>query len=71
MKNPVRSALRIRNMITEIEKRHGENQAERFTYWGGFDLGYLKGQLSVIEEMMSEEEFQEYLEAEKHLDVIK
>lgn len=67
MKNPVRSALRIRNMITEIEKRHGENQFERFTYWGGFDLGYLKGQISVIEEIMTEEEFQEYLEAEKHL----
>lgn len=33
MRNPVRKALRIRNMITELEKRHGENQSERFTYW--------------------------------------
>ena len=26
----------------------------KFTYWGGFDLGYLKGQICIIEDMFDE-----------------
>ena len=40
---------------------------KNFTYYGGFDLGYLKGQLSILEYVMSEDEFEEFLDAEKLL----
>ena len=64
-KNTVRGALRIKKKILEMERRHGKNPMEKFTYWGGFDLGYLKGQLSILEDIMTEDEFNEFLEAEK------
>lgn len=63
----VRQGLRIKGEILEIERRHGKNQTKDFTYWSGFDLGYLKGQLSILEDVMSEDEFQEFLEKEKLL----
>lgn len=63
----VRQGLRIKSKILEIERRHGKNPHHNFTYWGGFDLGYLKGQLSILEDVMSEEEFEEFLEKEKSL----
>lgn len=67
MKNLVISALRLKNKILVMQKRHGKNPMEKFTYWGGFDLGYLKGQLSILEDVMTEDEFEEFLEAEKLL----
>lgn len=63
----VRQGLRIKGKILEMERRHGKNPTEKFTYWGGFDLGYLKGQLSILEDVMSEDEFEEFLEKEKLL----
>lgn len=65
--NLKRKALRIRNMILEIERRHGKNPHHNFTYWGGFDLGYLKGQISILEEVTTREEFKDFLEKEKSL----
>ena len=65
--NLIRKALRIKGKILETERRHGKNPHHNFTYHGGFDLGYLKGQISILEEVMSEEEFQEFLEKEKNL----
>ena len=50
-----------------MERRHGKNPYCDFTYYGGFDLGYLKGQLSILEDVMSEDEFQEFQEKEKLL----
>ena len=66
-KNLIRKALRIKGKILEMERRHGKNPHHNFTYYGGFDLGYLKGQISIIEEIMSEDEFSEFLEKEKLL----
>ena len=66
-KNLIRKALRIKGKILEMERRHGKNPHHNFTYYGGFDLGYLKGQISIIEEIMSEDEFNKFLEKEKLL----
>ena len=66
-RNIVRKALRIKFKILEMERRHGKNAHHNFTYYGGFNLGYLKGQISIIEEIMSDDEFNEFLEKEKLL----
>ena len=66
-RNIVRKALRIKFKILETERRHGKNPHHNFTYHGGFDLGYLKGQLSILEDVMSEDEFSVFLEKEKLL----
>ena len=66
-KNLIRKALRIKFKILETERRHGKNPHHNFTYHGGFDLGYLKGQLSILEDVMSEDEFSVFLEKEKIL----
>ena len=65
--NLIRKALRIKGKILEMERRHGKNPHYNFSYHAGFDLGYLRGQISILEEVMSEEEFQEFLEKEKNL----
>ena len=63
----IRRALRIKGKILETDRRHGKNPHHNFTYHGGFDLGYLKGQISIIEEIMSKDEFNKFLEKEKLL----
>ena len=65
--NLIRKALRIKGKILETERRHGKNPHYNFSYHAGFDLGYLRGQISILEEVMSEEEFLEFLEKEKNL----
>ena len=66
-KNLIRKALRIKGKMLEMERRHCKNPHHNFTYHGGFDLGYLKGQISILEEVMTEDEFEEFLEKEKSL----
>lgn len=34
MKNLVISALRLKNKILVMQKRHGKNPMEKFSYWG-------------------------------------
>ena len=63
----VKRGLKIKSKILELERKHGKNPMKIFTYYGGFDLGYLKGQLSILEDVMSEDEFEECLDAEKLL----
>ena len=65
--NLIRKALRIKGKILEMGRRHGKNAHHNFTYHAGFDLGYLRGQISILEEVMAEEEFNEFLEKEKNL----
>ncbi len=67
MKKLVRRALKIKGEILVIQKRHGKNPMKNFSYYGGFDLGYLKGQLSILEDVMTEDEFDEFIEGEKLL----
>lgn len=49
--NLIRKALRIKGKILETERRPGKNPHHNFTYCGGFDLGYLKGQISILEDV--------------------
>jgi hypothetical protein len=36
-----------------LEAKHKGNE-EKFTYHGGFDLGYVKGQISVLEDIIDD-----------------
>jgi hypothetical protein len=67
MMNLIRKALRIKGKILETESRHGKYPHLNFSYYGGFDLGYLRGQISILEEVMPEDEFECFLEKEKKL----
>ena len=53
IKSIERKAERTRKMIQELEKNHKGKEIE-FTYWGGFSLGYHKGQLSILEELLDD-----------------
>lgn len=66
-RNIVRKALRIKGKILETDRRHGKNRGTYFSYYGGFDLGYLVGQLSILEDVMTEDEFKDFQEKEKLL----
>ena len=52
---------RLKKMETKLEAKHVGNE-EKFTYHGGFDLGYIKGQISILEDT---EELLESLERYK------
>ena len=45
--------LRLVERKDEIEIKHKGNE-QNYTYHGGFDLGYLKGQMTEIENMIDE-----------------
>lgn len=44
---------RLTDMKNKLEKEHIGKEYD-FTYWGGFDLGYLKGKITEIEDMIDE-----------------
>ena len=44
---------RLTARMNEIEARHQGNE-QNFTYHGGFDLGYLKGQIAEIEDFLDD-----------------
>lgn len=50
-----RKIERATKRIKEMESRHKGNEQD-FTYHAGFDLGYAKGRLSVLEDLLDEEE---------------
>jgi hypothetical protein len=47
-KNAKRKLARFEKMKKELDDKHGGNE-EKFTYHGGFDLGYVTGQISELE----------------------
>jgi hypothetical protein len=47
-KNAKRKLDRFEKMKKELDDKHGGNE-EKFTYHGGFDLGYVTGQISELE----------------------
>jgi len=53
----MRQYERIKQMILELEKTH---EPMEMTYWGGWEMGYLKGKLSVIEDQLTDEEYAPY-----------
>jgi hypothetical protein len=44
---------RLKEQRDELESKHKGNEL-KFTYWGGFDLGYLKGKISAIENILDD-----------------
>jgi hypothetical protein len=51
--NYERQLKRLTKRCKAIEKKHSGNEAD-YTYYGGFDLGYLQGQISILEEIVSD-----------------
>jgi hypothetical protein len=48
-----RRLKRLKEKKDEMESRHSGNE-QKFTYHGGFDLGYLKGKIDEIENTIDE-----------------
>lgn len=46
-----RKLARLTARKNQLEARHKGNE-EKFTYHGGFDLGYLKGQITELEDFI-------------------
>lgn len=46
-----RQAERIKAKIAKLELTHSGNEIN-LTYWGGFDMGYHRGKLSIIEDVL-------------------
>ena len=44
---------RLKEQRDRIENEHKGNEL-KYTYWGGFDLGYLKGKICEIEVILDE-----------------
>lgn len=46
---------RFQKMEEELTLLHRGNELN-YTYWGGFELGYLRGKISLLEEILYEDE---------------
>lgn len=44
---------RLKEQRDKLQKKHGGNEL-KCTYWGGYDLGYLKGKICEIEDILDE-----------------
>lgn len=56
----IRQAIRLYNRIEETKKLHLGKESTDYTYWAGWSLGRDQGILSILEEHMSDKEFEEY-----------
>jgi len=55
-----RRLKRLQGMRDELKNKHCGNE-ENYTYYGGYDLGYLEGKIAVLEEWLDElEEIEDY-----------
>lgn len=45
-----RRLIRCKEMKDKLESQHYGNE-QKYTYHGGFDLGYLKGKIAILEEI--------------------
>jgi hypothetical protein len=43
----------LKEQRDKLQKEHGGNEL-KYTYWGGYDLGYLKGKICEIEDILDE-----------------
>lgn len=50
----LRQLQRLKARLVELEARHKGNELD-FTYWGGFDMGYVKGQINILEDIFHDE----------------
>lgn len=44
---------RLKEQRDKLSKDHKGNEL-KYTYWGGYELGYLKGKISVIEDILDD-----------------
>ncbi|WP_428828508.1 hypothetical protein ACPJHH_13150 [Bacillus altitudinis] len=47
---------RAADKIEKIKEQHGNNPGQTHTYHGGWSLGFWVGRLSVLEELLEEED---------------
>ena len=50
-----RRLQRLQKMEKELTMEHEGNEL-KYTYWGGFKLGHLRGKIIVLEEILYEDE---------------
>lgn len=58
-----RKISRIQENISTMEKEHGKHPNERFNYYGGWSMGYYKGELYVYEQIL--DDIQDYNKAKR------
>jgi len=44
---------KYKKRLTELELQHVGKELN-FTYWGGYSMGYLKGQISILENILDD-----------------
>jgi len=49
---------RTKKQIEAIIEKHGPNPGNKYSYYGGYDLGYLEGKLAVYEDWLDELDYQ-------------
>lgn len=49
-----RRLSRLKEQRDKLEEEHKGKELTKYTYWAGYDLGYLKGKICEIEEMVDE-----------------
>lgn len=53
VKKLTRRLNRLKEQRDKLQWEHGGNEL-KYTYWGGYDLGYLKGKICEIEDILDE-----------------
>ena len=53
IENLKRRLNRLKEQQNILENEHKGNEL-KYTYWGGYNLGYLKGKISEIEDILDE-----------------
>ena len=48
-----RRLARLHIKLSELQKIHLGNETS-LTYWGGYDMGYIKGQIAAIEDLIDD-----------------
>ena len=48
-----RKLARLIEQKDEMESKHQGNE-QKFTYWGGWNLGYVRGQISILEDVIDD-----------------
>ena len=51
----IRRLARLTKQHDELVKKHDGNE-EKFTYWGGYAMGYLRGKIGEIEKILYDSE---------------
>lgn len=49
----IRRLDRLKKQKEELESKHLGNEL-KYTYWGGYELGYIKGKIAEIEDILDE-----------------